>query len=103
MTLSELEDGLRSAQLFSMCGQFRSEPGAIRLQLAIGWGWLPTNRDQPDPIHALKQLDQLDAAGLGPERRAAELSLAKAVLAGQRSVESHPVLIEGRMTMHKRR
>lgn len=95
MTLSELEDGLRSAQLFSACGQFRSEPGAIRLQLAIDWDWLPTSRDQPDPIHGLKQLDQLDAAGLGPERRAAELSLVKAVLAGQRSVKNYPVLIEG--------
>ncbi|AYM96598.1 hypothetical protein EAG14_11590 [Acidovorax sp. 1608163] len=95
MTVSELEDGLRSAQLFSMCGQFRSEPGAIRLQLAIDWDWLPTSRDQPDPIHGLKQLEQLEAAGLGPKRRAVELSLAKAVLAGQRSVERYPVLIEG--------
>jgi len=95
MTLSELEVGLRSAQLFSACGQFRSEPGAIQLQLAIGWDWLPTSRDQPDPIHGHTQLDQLDAAGLGPERRAAELCLAKAILAGQRSIESYPVLVEG--------
>lgn len=95
MTFRELEEMLRSAHFFSRCGQFQLEPGAIPIQLAIGWNWLPTSRDQLDPIHGVDHLQKLNSAALSTKRQATELSLVKAVLIGQRSVTICPVLIEG--------
>jgi hypothetical protein len=95
----ELEAMLGSAEWFTRCGHFPGEPGAVPLaavSAADPWNWLPTARDQDDPIHGGELVAAADAAGLGQDRRNAELAAARRLYAGLRTVPlSVPALVNG--------
>src|SRR5262245_16946487 len=99
MTLEELDALIEGAAWFTRCRQFPGEPGAVPLAAVASssdWDWLPTSRDQPDPIHGGALAAEAEAAGLGPARRDAELAAVRRVLAGLRAVpERLPALVDG--------
>src|SRR5262245_19835158 len=99
MTLEDLETLIDGAEWFSRCGEFPGELGAVPLAVVAAsadWDWLPTSRDQPDPVHGAALAEQAAAAGLDPTRRAAELAAARRVLRGLRAVPDRvPALVDG--------
>lgn len=99
MSLDTLKTQIASAAWFSRCGQFPGEPDAVPLAAVSGaddWNWLPTSREQPDPIHGDRLVVELDRAGNQESRRAAELEITKVVLTSMRSIpDKLPALVDG--------
>jgi hypothetical protein len=60
------------------------------------WDWLPTSRDQADPIHGEELIAEAEVAGLGLALRSTELIAARKMMTALRSVpESLSVLVDG--------
>ncbi|WP_349281053.1 hypothetical protein [Polaromonas hydrogenivorans] len=99
MTINELEDTITSANWFSHLGEFRSRADTVSLVSITDderWDWLPTSRDQEDPIHGDGLRVLIDQNGKGAERREAELRALKAALKSIRSIETRVArLVEG--------
>lgn len=99
MSLDTLKSQIANAAWFARCGQFRGEPHAVSPATVSGtddWDWLPTSREQEDPIHGDRLVAQLDGAGRQQARRASELEVAKCVLAALHSVpDGLPALADG--------
>jgi hypothetical protein len=89
-----LESVIVGAAWFARCGQFAGERDAVPLSAVASadtWNWLPTAREEADPVYGQALVAEAEAA-----RRAAELSAARWVLAGLRGVpESVPALVDG--------
>jgi hypothetical protein len=90
---------ITTAQWFSRCGQFVAQPGAVpreEVESCDDWDWLPTVRDQIDPIHHNTLAEAATAMGIDAQRREAELAAAKSCLASLRAVpDSLPVFVHG--------
>lgn len=99
MTLDELSEIVGRARWFAHLGKFREREDAVPLATvasSAAWEWLPTSRDQPDPIHGRSLVDLSERGGQAEARRKAELSIARATLVSLRSVpDSHPDLADG--------
>jgi hypothetical protein len=99
VTLSDLEALIANAEWFARCGQFAGEPDAVplaRVASADTWDWLPTSRDQTDPVHGSSLLAEAGAAGMEQARRDGELAVAHSVRSGLRTVpDSDPALVDG--------
>ena len=62
-------DRLEDINWFSALGTFQARPGQIALPNLDAWdsarmAWLPTSRDQPDPVHGNALTDLLKQAGI---------------------------------------
>ena len=99
MLLDELAAQIASASWFDRCGQFPGGPGAVPLATVAAsddWDWLPTSREQTDPIYGDDLVTELQHTGNEQARREAELAMAKCVLSALRSVPDQlPALIDG--------
>lgn len=99
MSQEELQALINNAAWFTRCGQSTAEPDLVPLSAiatSANWDWLPTSREQDDPIHGKGLADELEAAEMAQTRRSAELTAAKCVWASLGSVpHSVPVLVDG--------
>lgn len=97
--LEALEALIGGAAWFTRCGTFVGERDAVPLSAvaaADAWDWLPTSREQSDPIHRGLLIAEAESAGLGQARREAELLAVRWALAGLRNVpDSLPALVDG--------
>jgi hypothetical protein len=92
MTAEELQRLLTDATWFSRFGG----PAATILSVealydenATWWDWLPTAREQPDPVHGDAFVKVAADMGLHEQRRAAELGAARRTLRSLRPVAEH--------------
>jgi hypothetical protein len=95
----DLETLINNAAWFSRCGQFAGEPDAVPLSVVASddtWDWLPTSRDQVDPVHGTSLVVEMDLEGKDQARRDAELVITRAVWSSLRKVpKSVPSLVDG--------
>lgn len=122
MTFRELEDQIATIPWFSKIGEpladsetlmlrFLSDPpsrdwdsSAMALyqhepfrEVSLDWDWLPTSRDDRDPVHGDSLLQRAKELGCDTERRTAEMAASQVVLNGLRSLpRPHPKLRIGR-------
>ncbi len=99
MTLEELSAIVRRAAWFSCVGEFCERDGALPLAAVASsdaWDWLPTSRDQADPVHGVTLIELTEREGKATARLEAEMAIFKEVLASMRPVcDPHPRLIDG--------
>jgi hypothetical protein len=99
VTLVELQSMIATTQWFTRCGQFVAQPGAVSreaVESSDDWDWLPTSRDQMDPIHQNTLSEVAAAMGIDAQRREAELAAARTCMASMRTVpDSVPVFVHG--------
>ncbi|MBK8069798.1 MAG: hypothetical protein IPK27_19915 [Rhodanobacteraceae bacterium] len=92
MTIDELENLVTASNWFSRVGEFQSGEDAVSLESMAGdlaWNWLPTSRDQEDPVHGENLRVLVDLNGKGTERRDAELRVVKTALRSMRRLETY--------------
>lgn len=98
-TLRKLLDCISSAAWFTQLGRFTATARATpldQLQSNIVWVWLPSSRDERDPIHSATQLTLARQLGKEDERRRAELNAASATIQSLRLIDDrHPCLVNG--------
>jgi hypothetical protein len=96
MTLEQLQEILVSAAWLTRVGQAPSRDEVTHRAAPGGqWQWLPSSRDEVDPVHSRAQREELEALGFDELRHSSEMSAAKVVLAGLRHVGKHPALQDG--------
>ena len=99
LELDDLRVLITEAPWFSRCGEFAGEPNAVALSamsISEKWSWLPTSRDQRDPIHSEALIVEARAVCLDERRRSAEMDLARRVLASLRVIpDQFPALVDG--------
>ncbi len=91
-TLPQLLDCIKNAEWFSHLGRFTPNDDAIpldQLQSNIVWVWLPSARDERDPIHGESHLNLTVQLGKSDERKSAELDAAKATINSLRRVDDY--------------
>lgn len=98
-TLPQLLECVRNAAWFTQLGQFTATANAIpldQLQSNIVWVWLPSSRDERDPVHSETQLNLAKQLGRDDERKRAELDAAMATIQSLRMIDDrHPRLVDG--------
>ena len=98
-TLPQLLDCLKNAAWFTQLGRFTTTARAIpldQLESNIVSVWLPSSRDERDPIHSESLLNLAVQLGREDERKRAELNAASATIRSLRLIDDrHPRLVDG--------
>ncbi len=99
MTLEDLSTMIAEARWFDRVGKCDGRGDSLPLSAVAStdtWDWLPTSREQPDPVHRDTLAELVEAEGKTPERQQAELSAAKQAMTSLRRVPMcHPMLNDG--------
>lgn len=97
-TLPQLLDCVSNAAWFTRLGRFTETAHAIpldQLQSNIVWVWLPSSRDERDPIHSESQLILAKQLGREDERKRAEMNAVGATIRSLRLIDDrHPSLVD---------
>jgi hypothetical protein len=99
ITLDHLSKLISDAKWFSRAGTFIARPGmfAVRdFNEFDDWDWLPTSREQVDPVHGAALLAEIEKSGNSSRRREAEMAAVRQVLISLRPVaDRHSALVRG--------
>ncbi len=110
-TIEDLVEAIETAKWFHRLGTFESRPGFIGIPDLKPWGlpesldsdqpnsladtmsWLPTSRDQDDPLFGKQHLNQLKKLGMDEIAKSDGLRIYSAALKSLRKVDK-PALLE---------
>ncbi|REK17190.1 MAG: hypothetical protein DWQ37_06895 [Planctomycetota bacterium] len=108
MTLEELQELVKNAAWFSRIGIQEVDAGYVQISSLDPWAggpsreqvademdWLPSSRDQVDPIHAQSLEQKAQALGKEQEYSRRSLIVYKETLGALRSFDGHPLLRVG--------